>query len=133
MCQFVVARSRLARLCDLMGCVFSVKCVDMHMLCRVIVSVAAIARMSIVSRTAAACLIIYASLLWHAAGSCIHNMWVTTTHDEFWVLMGLVWCAGEDEPSVSTLDPTERRHFEAWTGLRSPQETEDASQRHGHL
>ena len=75
------------------------------MLCRVFVSVAAIARMSIVSRTA---VIIYASLrrLWHAAGSCIHNMWVTTTHDEFRVLMGLVWCAGEDEPSVLTLDPT---------------------------
>ena len=106
--NFVVACSRLARLCDLMGYVFCVKCVDMHMLCRVIVSVAAIARMSIVSRTAAARLIIYASLRrpWHVAGSCIHNMWVTTTHDEFWVLMGLVWCAGEDEPSVLTLDPT---------------------------
>ena len=96
------------------------------MMCRVFVSVAAIARMSIVSRTAAACLIIYASLrrLWHAAGSCIHNMWVTTTHDEFWVLMGLLRCAGEDEPSVLTLDPTDRRHFEAWTGLGSPQVTE---------
>jgi len=108
---------------------FSVKCVDMHMLCRVIVSVVAIARMSIVSRTAA----VSDNLrnrggdrlrrLWHAAGSCIHNMWVMTTHDEFWALMGLVWCAGEDD----------RRHFEAWTGLRSPQVTEHASQRHGHL
>ena len=93
--------------------------------------------MSIVScTTAAACLIIYyASLrrLWHAAGSCIHNMWVTTTHDEFWVLMGLVWCAGEDEPSVLTLDPTERRHFEAWTGLGSPTGDRNASQRQVRL
>ena len=90
------------------------------MLCRVIVSVAAIARMSIVSRTAAACLIIYASLLWHAAGSCIHNMWVTTTHDEFWVLMGLVWCAGEDEPSVLTLDPTREATFRGLDRAEKP-------------
>jgi len=46
------------------------------------------------------------SIYSHLLTSLIHNMWVTTTHDEFWVLMGLVWCAGEDEPSVLTLDPT---------------------------
>jgi len=31
----------------LIGCVFSVKCVDIHLVCRVVVSVAAIARTSV--------------------------------------------------------------------------------------
>ena len=51
--NFVVACSRLAGLRDLMECVFSENYVDIHMMCCVIVHVAAIARMSTVARTAA--------------------------------------------------------------------------------